>query len=449
MAISLFRSQKSAGNSKPTNPRPAHKKFWRKVSHVILPYLLIDCVVVVIVNAAYVFVAVNHSDALLFVVQTLLSVFKVVWGRWTLPSILAVLTRRERLGKVQIVTQILVNILNNIVIPCLVVAVVSPSCFFNALVLPPPVSTIITYESCVLSGVLINSCTEYKYDSLVTSFNPPFTYSYQCSSSLITYYAPAFVSMCIVSTFGTPLAQYVCLWLHRRTPEGSKFRWLLDYCLPKTLRPVSDIVWAGFGKKSILRVGGGELVISLISTLGLILTFGVMFPPLCIALVVTLLATVLLFRVNVEFFVNSAAVQYQDEMLSKIRTGYNSVDCVSILNDSIWVLVTISCWFYTFFLFDTLGDAVGLEKAYWVLIVMPLMPLVMYIVHLGFLQYHVYIRQSRSKLDSSDGGVKIEMQTTRKIDYVREVDSDSVVHNIFVNVDRSYVETDDDYSVYM
>jgi hypothetical protein len=49
-----------------------------------------------------------------------------------------------------------------------------------------------------------------------------------------------------------------------------------------------------------------------------------------------------------------------------------------VLERAVWMLVTVSCWFYTLFLFDTLGDAVGFEGAYWVLIVMPLLPLVLY-----------------------------------------------------------------------
>ena len=44
----------------------------------------------------------------------------------------------------------------------------------------------------------------------------------------------------------------------------------------------------------------------------------------------------------------------------------------------VWVLIGLSCWFYTLFLFDTLGDDVGLSKSYWVLIVMPMMPFVLY-----------------------------------------------------------------------
>jgi hypothetical protein len=42
---------------------------------------------------------------------------------------------------------------------------------------------------------------------------------------------------------------------------------------------------------------------------------------------------------------------------------------------SVWTILTVSALFYTLFLFDTLGDAVGLHKAYWVLIVVPLLPL--------------------------------------------------------------------------
>jgi hypothetical protein len=45
-----------------------------------------------------------------------------------------------------------------------------------------------------------------------------------------------------------------------------------------------------------------------------------------------------------------------------------------------WMLVNLSCLFYTLFLFDTLGDAVGFRGALWVLIVVPLLPALLYAV---------------------------------------------------------------------
>ena len=44
------------------------------------------------------------------------------------------------------------------------------------------------------------------------------------------------------------------------------------------------------------------------------------------------------------------------------------------------MIVALSCWFYTLFLFDTLGDSVGFADSYWVLVVMPLMPLVLFVL---------------------------------------------------------------------
>jgi hypothetical protein len=52
------------------------------------------------------------------------------------------------------------------------------------------------------------------------------------------------------------------------------------------------------------------------------------------------------------------------------------------------MVVAYSCLFDTLFLFDTLGDAVGFEGAYWVLIVVPLT------VVTGVLAVHLISMQS-------------------------------------------------------
>jgi hypothetical protein len=44
-------------------------------------------------------------------------------------------------------------------------------------------------------------------------------------------------------------------------------------------------------------------------------------------------------------------------------------------------VLALSCVFYTVFLFDTLGDEVGFAGAFWVLIVVPLLPIVALAVH--------------------------------------------------------------------
>jgi hypothetical protein len=50
-------------------------------------------------------------------------------------------------------------------------------------------------------------------------------------------------------------------------------------------------------------------------------------------------------------------------------------------------LTALSCLFYTFFIFDILGDDVGFYRAYWVLVVMPLVPVVLVAANNLFMDY--------------------------------------------------------------
>ena len=413
----LLPSKAISNNGHTMNPQEQHFS-WKTALFVFTPYLLIDLFVVVGVNSAYVYVAVYRGSSLLLVVQTLVSIFKVVWGRWTLPYILAALTGQRKYGKVQVIAQIVVNILNNIVIPCAVVAVISPNCFYNALVPAPAVSTTVNYQDCVVSRIIVNKCMDYSDVSLPTSFDPPFTYNYQCSSSLVTYYSPAFVSMCIVSTFVTPLTQYTCQWLHRRAKADTYWYWLLNKSLPVIMKPID--IKADTPERGYLSSGG--LITSLVGTLGLILTFGVMFPPLCIALAVSVLVSVFAFKVDVSRFISSATYEYKDKVVEMLRAECNGFDSMRVLTESVWVLVTVSCWFYTLFLFDILGDAVGFGGAYWVLIVMPIMPLVLYIVYSVVCKLCTHLPRPDIGL-LIKRNIDVEMQTLSSAD---------AVHNILV-----------------
>ena len=409
-----------------------------QIMYIFIPYLLIDFVAVIGVNAAYVYVAVYQSSQLLFIVQTLLSIFNVVWGRLALPYVLALLNRRthRKYGKVQVITQIVINIVNNIVIPCLVVAVISPNCYYYALVAAPTVSSSVNYDSCTY----IYSETECLLRGPITVptvYDPPFTYNFQCSSSLITYYCPAFVSMCIVSTFVSPLSEYCCQYLHRRASVGTYWYALLDVSLAEILKPINERTGTEVDHVSYLDSGG--LMTTLISTLGLILTFGVMFPPLCVALVISTLATIVFFRANVSRFINKATQEQHERVVAMIRAECNSVDSMQIFRDSLWALVTVSCLFYTLFLFDTLGNAVGLDGAYWVLIVMPLMPLMMYLVYSALHTYFPIFRRFGDRqfgeTDKVEQIVEVEMvQAT--------VEDNLVVHNVLLAAGESEASSD-------
>ena len=385
---------------------------WRDVMFIFIPYLVVNSLIVVGANAAYVYVAVYKGGSLLLVTQTLLSVFKIVWGRWVLPYMRAALTQQKNYGKVQVITEVVVNILNNIVVPCCVVAGVSPNCFYYALVSAPSVESVAVNAECANMDPNTNKCLEFAYTYVPASFAPPYSYNYQCSASLITYYVPAFVSMCIVSTVVTPLVQYICRWLHKNSTTYPYLHRLLGYVLPRLMKPID--LTASVSSKGFLNSNG--LMTTLIGLLALILTFGVMFPPLCVALTVSVLASVFMFRVNVRRFINSATEQQRDQIVKLLQAECNNEEPTKMLKYSVWVLVTVRCWFYNLFLFDTLGDAVGFEKAYWVLIVMPLMPLILYVVYLVVCKYCINVIGSNGDSSGEDHhceeAAEVEMQST-------------------------------------
>jgi hypothetical protein len=175
-------------------------------------FALLNAVLVVGVNIAFVYVAFYESSSLLIFAQVMLSLFKLVWNGLCLKLVTRYFAgiidctaenipeRRRDLVSLQVFT----TLFKNIAIPSLVVGFVSPNCFYNIFVPAPTISS--TYI--VLTSFAIDpdgSCTVYIPKISVTSFSPPFSYSYHCSSSLITYYSPTFVNLCIMSTFVSPM----------------------------------------------------------------------------------------------------------------------------------------------------------------------------------------------------------------------------------------------------
>ena len=295
--------------------------------------------------------------------------------------------------------QVFVAQLNNIVIPCLVVAVISPNCFYNLFVAAPDVDSEYSYEYCDLFTPT-GSCVLYSPKFTSTSYNPPFTYSYQCSSSLITYYAPAFVLLCLVSSFVTPVAQLLLYRLHRSaTPDTTWFR-LLDLVLPAIFKPLPEEAdsraeqQTGRSTLNILTDNhsnyriyfpANRVLLQVFTYLGMLLTFGAMFPPLAFALAVTIFIVMYFARLKAGWFIYNAAAAERYRYIRIVMRECQGVGSSAVLTSAMWMLVTISCGFYTLFLFDTLGDAVGFHHAYWLLIVVPLLSPVMYAVYLSLI----------------------------------------------------------------
>jgi Leucine-rich repeat (LRR) protein len=364
-------------------------------THVLIcaVFVVFNFTIVGGVNVAYVYASLRASNSVRVVVQLLLSVFKLGFNRFCAPAFLRVVaqkvyarstgTKGLTFSAAQFVSvQLLVTLINNIAIPCVVVAAVSPSCFVTVFKAAPTVTSTFSYDGACLSeaqpgqnddGIAID-CVLYSIVDETTTYNPPFQYSYQCSSSIITYYAPALVNMCLIATFAVPLGQALGQHLYYRAQPGSSWHRLLSVGVPRLLQPLPPA-------ESLLLPNGASYfaaslqLVSLLNHLGLLLTFGVVFPPLAVFFAVTILASTAHARLKVGRFLSLAKQLGRADCVATIERECTEVGTDVELRRAVRMIVSVSCMFYGLFLFDTLADDVGFAGAYWVLLVMLFLPL--------------------------------------------------------------------------
>lgn len=146
---------------------------------------------------------------------------------------------------------VVIVVINTIVIPCLAVILVSPQCLLYALSASPVVQTSYQLPICssifdrIANGTLTNiQCSNYEEQTLLLEYEPPFLYSYQCSDSLLTSYASVFVFMFTISTFILPTLTLGMSWLMRRmrrTGSNTALFTLLVAISPLYLVPVEHL----------------------------------------------------------------------------------------------------------------------------------------------------------------------------------------------------------------
>jgi hypothetical protein len=291
---------------------------------------------------------------------------------------------QDHMNQSMLTITMFLSLVNNIVIPCLVVAAQSPSCFNEWFSSTPSVSAVYTIPGCFLQyqDSTYNYTTVCSFSSpveLSTTFNPLFGYGYQCSSSFITDYAPAFVYLGLAAGIGVPIANAAMLWFYNRATPDSPWHVVLTTFVPTILKP---IVGGGAGGASgaiqerLLDVNA--LVSTLVTYLGILLTFGVVFPPLAAVMCATMLSVAWQTRVSIGRALYDTQGAGSTHVIEALERDCSVVLSVTNLRRLLFIIVSISCSFYALFLFDTLGDAEGLNSSYWVLIVMPAFPIVLY-----------------------------------------------------------------------
>jgi Leucine-rich repeat (LRR) protein len=361
-------------------------------------FAISNVALVVLANLVFVYASLKSNDLVQAFAQLYLAVFKLVWNnvlshrllRFTYHYVYRAFNIDREFTEHNFMTLLMVfAILNNVVIPLAVIAAVSPSCFAELFKGTqnddPTISALYLREYCAKYGD--NQCVVYGVLPQSSSFVPPFQYDFQCSSSLLTSYAPTFISMCIITTIVLPVKDYVVMQLHRRAVPGSTCHVLLDRALPRLLKPVrpSDACAEQITDTKAGRVNApkftpsadiNRLMVNVLAQYATMLTFGAAFPPVAVAVAVSIVSTVYVAKFRIGRFLHSAIEQELYHFVHVVNIECHELGPLALLlRKALWLLLIVKCTFTALFVFDMWGDEVGYSDALWVLIVIPVLPL--------------------------------------------------------------------------
>jgi hypothetical protein len=105
----------------------------------------------------------------------------------------------------------------------------------------------------------------------------------------------------------------------------------------------------------------------IINNIAILITFGAIFPPLAVVLCVAL-------------FIHTYVLQLQMGRFLVVNPslcGVVNAECrgmAELFASSVWLLAPVAAVFYSFFIFDTLGDQTGWRDAMWAIAVMSCVP---------------------------------------------------------------------------
>jgi hypothetical protein len=167
----------------------------------------VNLVVVVGLNFAYILIVLHYNDTVVTLAEVGMGVFKAGWTNMVVVEVYRQLGKHyikssNTMDKRGLSFLAFISILNNIVIPCLALTLASPDCFYNLIYSRENVSS--SYYTDAYIYIDDNKYQLFSIDSHLT-FTPPYSYSYQCSSAILTSYTVIFLYSALIGLVSQPL----------------------------------------------------------------------------------------------------------------------------------------------------------------------------------------------------------------------------------------------------
>jgi hypothetical protein len=384
---------------------------------IILLYVcifVINFVIVLGVNIAFVYVSLYQSYALTIIAQIFQAIFELIWDFclpilidffclkiWKISIYSKEYDLRDVWSKITLLLLFLI-LFNTIFIPCLVVAIVSPNCFYDLIISTPSVTSTFPFVDCIFFDIY-GVCQQSALHASSTSYDPPFNYSYQCSDDLISYYAPSQIYLCIILTFIYPFSIIMTIYVNKHYPENSLVVKLVRLYYPspiyRTLYSDNDNIndQSSHEHHDLIYEANFEIIYFL-QMIGSLLTFGLVFPLIAI----TITSAIIILWLSSKYLCDRFLLNLI-HINNTVKIESLNLECYGIINqimieNSFWLISIFSSCFFSFFVYDILGDKNGYKNSYWIIIVTSLIPCYLYILELMYKYSYKYFIQYRNKI---------------------------------------------------
>ena len=177
--------------------------------------ILMNIVIVLVINGYYVYLVISDiSKTRQFLLAIAMTLFKVTWRALLMRYFFSAFKQLELYYGSETIKQVIIwlCVFNNIVAPCLASLFVNVNCFYYTIVPSSDVSTTSCYTFCNEYDDGITCISETQY-CVHTEYQPPFSYNYLCSSSLLETYADVWIYMFLLSGVMLPFISIVLMML--------------------------------------------------------------------------------------------------------------------------------------------------------------------------------------------------------------------------------------------
>jgi hypothetical protein len=397
-------------------------QFLRRRMSYLLVYI-VNLPVVIAANMLYIQMENTYASSVQFISKVAIALFKIGWNDFIVLRILQNAKRfvglSSKTDRVDLRFEVIVAILNNIIMPCLATAFACSSCFKEAFITTDQVKTTYSYDYCALNTDL-GCLPEYFFHVIgKTTYQPPFSYSYQCTSFLIRAYAAVNIYIVVGGTLLVCCVYLPIYHIRALYDVRSPMYATLDQILPPMMRNLPFIIDGDTSvAKPPLMFLKDKFATQVVAKIALLLTFGTVFPPLAPVLCFGIWRDVYL----VQLMIGRLICRFRHEGIPWHHALDRECMGVSdILYESIHLLTLIAVFFYGFFIFDIYGDDVGMRRALWAPVVMVIAPLTVMAILLNQEKLKPMVHNVVRKSDHITEDSPIELaQVMRRVDSSNE-----------------------------